>query len=94
MATDRLIAIVVLVATIGVSAFVAKTFQLPELYAVTGILTYFLGTLTGKPTPRRIERTLQKMAPLERDSLIERVTGRPRAMPRQQIRIEGGDDDA
>ena len=77
MALDRLIAIVVMAVTIGACAFIAKTYQLPELYAVCGLLTYFLGTLTGRPTPKRIERTLRSMPQAEIDQLYERVTGRP-----------------
>jgi hypothetical protein len=77
MATDRLIAIVVMVITIGAAAFVAKLYQLPELYAVCGLLTYFLGSLTGKPTQKRIERSLRKLPPSELDKLYERVSGRP-----------------
>lgn len=94
MATDRLIAIVVLVLTIGASAFVAKQFQLPELYAAAGLLVYFLGTLTGKPTTRNMERKLRKMPRPEIDRLYERITGRPPRSNQQDtapVRLENGE---
>lgn len=93
MSTDRLIAIVVMVITIGASAFFAKHFGLPELYAVCGLLTYFLGSLTGKPTQRRIERELQKMPQAEIDQVYARVSGyppRPQAKP-QPVKLENTD---
>lgn len=106
MATDRLVAVVVLAITIGACAFVAKRYQLPELYAVCGLLTYFLGSLTGNPTKKRLERTLRKMPAAEMDRLYESVTGRPprpaaddRDLSRQRvvvhtspIKLENSDD--
>lgn len=95
MDRDRLTAIVVMALTIGASAFFAKRYALPELYAVCGLLLYFLGGLTGSPTQKRIERKLRKLPPAQLDQLYERISGRPPRSPRQPeqpspVRLDDG----
>lgn len=87
----ELFAIVVVAAAIVGTLIAGKLFQLPELYAVTALLTFYLGSKTGRPSPKRVEASLLKMAPAEVQSIYNRVTGRP---PRQSVvRFDGGEDD-
>lgn len=87
----ELFAIVVVAAAIVGTLIAGKLFQLPELYGVTALLTFYLGTKTGKPNAKKVEASLLKMAPAEVQSIYNRVTGRP---PRQSVvRLEGTEDD-
>jgi hypothetical protein len=74
---SELVAIVVVAASIAASLVIGKAFQLPELYAVTGLLTYYLGTKTGRPSKRRVENSLLKMPLREVESINQSVTARP-----------------
>jgi hypothetical protein len=87
----ELFAIVVVAASIVATLICGKVFGLPELYGVTALLTFYLGTKTGKPSAKRVEASLIKMAPAEVASIYNRVTGRP---PREPVvSLEGVEED-
>ena len=91
--TTQLLAIVVTTIAIGGAAFVAKRFDVPELYGAVALLTFFLGRKTGHPSTDRVEATLRTMPSRELDRLLERVTGRPPSAATPPITFEGEDTD-
>lgn len=91
-ARGELVAIAVTVVLLVGTAAAARLAQLPELYAVTALLTWFLGSKTGRPSKRRVENSLAAMPRVEVESIYERVTGRPPRQPMRPVKLEGNDD--